>query len=253
MTESQEAHNPTPTCKSARVVEAVMRATLEPVTVAATARTRASLSVQHLLAAARLAQEVDGIETLNVGSEFGPFYDVILGCCVGCVVLSAAALEAYVNEVFADRSEHFATRAQMLLELLWGEYEKKSVLDKFDLALRLRTGTALDRGATSTQAVDRLILLRNALAHFNPEWFDDFEEHAKLSAKREGYVGRSPWLPIERLFPRAWATRSTTAWVVSTAVGFIARFSADSGIPDRVAKFRARLATTRQAGGASVG
>jgi hypothetical protein len=246
MTESQGTQNPEKRSGHPRVIEAVMQATLAPITLAAKATSRMNFSVQHLLAAARLAEEVDAVETANAGAEFGPFYDVILGSSVGCIVLASAALEAYVNEVFADRSKHFSAGDQMLLDLLWGEYEQKRVLDKFDLALRLKIGTALDRGTSTTQAADRLIRLRNALTHFKPEWFDDPDEHAKLSEKLEGYVGRSPWLPNEPLFPRAWATRSTTSWAISTVVAFIARFSADSGILDRVAKFSDRLSTARE-------
>jgi|SRR6185436_17988728 hypothetical protein len=74
-------------------------------------------------------------------------------------------------------------------------------------------------------------------------WFDEPVEHEKLSQKLEGYVGRSPWLPNEPLFPRAWATRSTTSWAVSSVVDFIAYFSAASGILDRVVKYRDRLTT----------
>jgi hypothetical protein len=172
----------------------------------------------------------------------------VLGDSVGCVLLASAALEAYVNELFADRAEHFSARDQALLDLLWAEYERKPVLEKFDLALRLRTGTPLDRATKTTRAVDRLIRLRNALIHFKPEWFDEPAEHEKLSRKLEGYVGRSPWLPNEPLFPRAWATHSTTSWAVSSVVDFIASFSAASGIADRVAKFKDRLSTTRRNG-----
>jgi hypothetical protein len=207
-----------------------------------------NFAVQHLLVAARLAQEVDTVETSNAGAEFGSFHEVVLGSSVACVVLASAALEAYVNEIFADRAEHFSARDHALLNLLWTEYERKGVLDKFDLALRLRTGTVLDRGTTSVRAVDRLIRLRNALTHFKPEWFDEPAEHEKLSQKLEGYVGRSPWLPNEPLFPRAWATCSTTSWAVSTVLDFIACFSVASGIPDRVAKFRDRLTTTSGTG-----
>jgi hypothetical protein len=149
-----------------------------------------NLAAQHLLGAARLAREVDAVERENAGREFGPFFDVVFSSSIGAVVLAAAAAEAYSNEIFADRGNHFAAREQSLINLLWSEYEQKSVIDKFDLALRLRTGAALDRGSAATQALDRLVRLRNGLMHFKPEWFGEDGEQAKLSRKLEGYVGR---------------------------------------------------------------
>jgi hypothetical protein len=222
-----------------------LNVTLGPVTLAATGRTRTNFAVQHLLVAARLAREVNTVEAENVGAEFGPFYDIVLGSSAGCVVLAAASLESYANETFADRSEHFSSHDQLVLDLLWQEYEQKGVLDKFDLALRLRTGRTLDRGTHGSQAVDRLIRLRNALMHFKPEWVDEADEHAKLSSRLEGYVGRSPWLLDEPLFPRAWATGSSAAWAVASVVSFVAAFATASGIPDRLSKFRDRLGTMR--------
>lgn len=238
--------NPTPNPDLPGAIQDSGSGALGPLTLSATLRTRMNYSVQHLLVSASLAREVDAIETSNAGAEFGSFWDDVLGYSVGCVVLAAAALEAYVNELFADRDKHFSAHDQAILNLLWEEYERKSLVDKFDLALRLRTGTALDRGATTTQAIERLISLRNALVHFKPEWFDEQAEHVRLSEKLKDYVGRSAWLRNEPLFPRAWATHATTSWAVSSVVEFVASFSAASGIEDRIAKFRDRLSTARR-------
>src|SRR5512142_1025024 len=67
----------------------------------AAARARMLFSIQHLLVAARLAREVTATENENIGCPFGNFYTRILGSSVGCILLSTAAAEAYVNELFA--------------------------------------------------------------------------------------------------------------------------------------------------------
>jgi len=202
---------------------------------------RMSLPFHHLLAAAKIAREIAAIETANQDAPFGSFYDDILGASVGCVVLSAAAAEADVNEVFADRERHFSAHDRGVLDLLWNAYEQKSVIEKYELALKLRGGAALDNGARWVQSLARLLKLRNALIHFKPEWDDEQVEQVRLGKKLEGYVSRSPWFPGEPLFPRAWATAGTASWSVTTVVEFIRRFAELAGIPDRLAKFRERL------------
>jgi len=207
------------------------------------ARVRTDLDVQYLLAAASLARDVHAVEGSNAERPFGDFFEKVLGYSTGCVVLAAASLEAYVNQLFADRAQHFSVHDETVVDLIWTEYEKKSALEKFGLALSLRTGTRLDRGRATSQSIDRLIRLRNALVHFSPEWFDELGKHVQLSKQLEHYAGRSPWFPDEPLFPRAWATSSTTAWAITSVRQFVTAFAVASGLPDRFEKFSGRLST----------
>jgi len=209
--------------------------------VIATARSRMNFSIQHLLVAARLGREVARVEADNAGAAFGDFYEVVLGSSVACIILSTAGAEAYINELFADRHECFSSHDQRVLDLLWEQYDQKSILDKFDLAVALRSDQKLDRGHHVVQRFDRLIKLRNGLTHFKPEWFDEQDAHVRISKQIDGFVSRSPWLCNEPLFPRAWATAASVAWAVETIIAFIAHFSAVSGLPDRVQKFASRL------------
>lgn len=218
-------------------------ATAAAATASATVRMRANFSVQHLMAAARLAREVAITEAANQGRPFGPFYEIIFGSSVGCVVLASAAAEAYINELFADRLEFFPGHAHTLLDALWGEFEQKTVVAKFDLAHRLRMGRGIDKGAPPAQALDRLFKLRNALVHFKPEWDDEVANHERLSKQLEGYAGRSPWRLHEPLFPQAWATTVTTSWAVSAVLAFVSIFSAVTGLPDRLQQFGDRFNT----------
>lgn len=211
--------------------------------VSARASVIVNFSAKHLLTAAKLAREVGSIEDANKSADFGSFFEEVIGGSVSCVVLVSASLEAYANELFANRNKYFTEHDRTVLDMLWEQYERKPPIDKFDLALRIRKGQPLDRGDKTVQGVCRVVDLRNALVHFKPESLDEQAEHEKLSKRLEGHVSRSPWFPDEPLFPRAWATHETTAWAVSTVLQFVRDFSAISGIEDRLCKFRDRLPT----------
>lgn len=114
------------------------------VTATGTGRTRMNFSVQHLIVAERLAREVADVQTKNVRASFGPFHEIVLGSSVACVILAVACAEAYVNELFADRHSTYPAHDQNLLDLLWSQYELKSALEKFELAVTLRSGNKLD-------------------------------------------------------------------------------------------------------------
>jgi hypothetical protein len=203
-----------------------------------------NFSVQHLLAAAKLARDVDAVEPRDPTSPFGDFFDAVLGSSVGCVILCVAGLEAYVNEIFADADRRFAQHERDLLEMIWREFERNTALEKVELALCLLGKGKLDHGAKWVQQVDRLVRLRNALTHYHPERSGSDGHHLELSKKLMHYVARSPWLQGEPLFPRAWATRATSAWAVSSTCEFLTRFAAEAGFEDPVAKFRGRLGTS---------
>ena len=207
----------------------------------AVGQVRTNFSVQHLMAAAKLARDAKRVEEANRGQAFGSFFEEVLGASAGCVLLSAAAAEAYVNEVFIDRASNFSGRDQLTLDLFWEEFEQKSPMAKYDLALRLSVQQRLDAGNRTSQSLGRLTDLRNALTHFKPEWPDEAVKHPKLSRQIAGYVVRSQWFPDEDLFPRAWASHGTCRWAVSTVIDFVADFSTRSGIQNRLGKQIARL------------
>jgi hypothetical protein len=216
--------------------------TVQPLSSAGVGHVRANLAVQHILGAAHLSRGLASLEQSNPSRPSGNEFDERFGISVSCIFLAVASVEAYVNEIFSDRKDHFSLHDQNLLGLLWVEYESTKTIDKFDLALRLRNGNALDRGSSSVQSLDRLILLRNALTHFKPEWSYEAEKHAQLCKRLGGYVRCSPWLPDESVFPYAWAHSGSTAWAIMTVTRFVSEFSAAAGIQNRLEPFLPRLA-----------
>lgn len=207
-----------------------------------TARTRMNMSLPHLLSACFFSRAVCDLEGANLGKRFGSFWQEILAHATASIFLTVASLESYANELFADRDKNFPNIPSEILLKLWELYDQKPILEKFDLALLLRTAGSVDRGCSPAQDVYLLIRLRNALVHFKPEWFGEQEEHAKLANQLAGRFTRSPFFGVdEPLFPRGWATHGCTAWAIGSAVDFIDTIERQAGLASRLDKFRARL------------
>jgi hypothetical protein len=208
----------------------------------AKARHRSNLSIQHLSAAAYFSRRVAEIERAHAGETFGAFFEEIFWFGSACVLSCAAGLEAYVNELFIDRAEHFPDLRPDVAKKLWELIERKRLLEEFDLALLLKQKPALNRDSGPTLDVAALVALRNGLTHFKPEWDDEQAAHLKLSRKLENRFAPSSFLPSgESIFPRRWATHGCTKWAVKSCIDFLTDFESRSGVPERVAKHATRL------------
>jgi hypothetical protein len=211
-------------------------------TMHATVRTRTNLSVPHFFSACIFSKHVQALERGNHGKEFGAFWEDILAHASASVLLTVAALESYVNELFADHETNFPGIRTDVLVKLWESHELKSILDKYDLALLLCQAGSLDRGISPTQDVTLLIRLRNALIHFKPEWFNEQQEHAKLSSQLTDRFLPSAFFSIsEPIFPRRWATHGCTAWAIKSAISFVETFEVQAGLPKRLEQFTPRF------------
>ncbi len=220
----------------------IVAATLAGASVQATATLRVNLSVQHLLAAVRFACEVATIEQMHFGEPFGPFFDELFWFSSGCVFSSVAGIEAYVNEIFVDRAQHFKDLRPEVIDKLWELFERKKTLDKFDMALLLKQRAKLTRGTRPAQDVVALISLRDSLVHFKPEWANEQGTHARVAELLRNRFALSPFLSeSESIFPRRWASRGCARWAVDSAVDFLLAFESSSGIPPKVSKFIHRL------------
>lgn len=200
-----------------------------------------NLALYHLFAACRFAESVRVAEEGNADAEFGEFWSEILENSLGVVTMSVAALECYANEYYADgRALDCYVNHESAL-LITDLIDKKGILDKYNLLLALRSGKQLDPGQDLVQRVNVLIKLRNAIVHFRPEWFHERHEHDKLTRHLEARFKKSPFLPNDPMFPRAWASASCAGWSISTVVGFIDYFCIESRLENPLTLFRARL------------
>jgi hypothetical protein len=211
-----------------------------PDIMSATVKTRTNYAVPHLLSAATFSRRLGEIETRHSGQDFGPFWDEILAHATATVLLAVAGLESYANELFIDMNQNFPGVRQELLEKLWSDNERKSTLDKFDLALLLREASTRVAGIESFQSVDALVRLRNALMHFKPEW--EPAKHKQLSSELRSFFKPSKFLVSDQgVFPRAWASHDCTIWAVNSVLSFIEHFEDCAGLPHKMAEFSDRL------------
>lgn len=206
------------------------------------ARTRTNFGVSHLLSAATFSRRLAELEAENAGKKLGPFWQDVLANATAAVFTCVAGLESYVNELYADHAIVFPEVRAQLMAKIWGLYEQKPLLDKYELALLIKQVEPLDAGAPPYQDVAILIKLRNALVHFKPEWFDEQKAHATLSKNLQGKIQLSPLFdPAEPLFPRGWASHSCARWAVDSVTAFILEFERRAGLPSKLAKFTDRL------------
>ena|SRR5439155_6633148 len=113
--------------------------------VEAEAALRTNFSILHLLAAAHFSRHVAEIEHAHNGEPFGAFFEEIIWFSSACILSCSAGLEAYANELFVDRSEHFPNLRPEVADKLWELFEQKPTLEKFDMALLLKQKPLLDR------------------------------------------------------------------------------------------------------------
>lgn len=210
--------------------------------VTATLTTRVNLSITHLLAAAQFSRAVGELERRHAGQPLSDFWDSIQSNAIACVLTAIASLEAYANETFKDSEENFPNIDQAVLARMWEFLESKTTLEKLEFALLLRGTGEFETGKYPYQDITILTKLRNGLIHFKPESSDEIVEHEKISKKLRGRAVHSPFMgPPEILFPRAWASHSTTKWAVESTVTLMSTFAAIAGLKNRVAMFAEKL------------
>jgi hypothetical protein len=200
---------------------------------------RPGFGLAHLRTAAKLSKLCRDVEIENEGSELGRFFDDLTDYSTACVMSCVASLEAYINEVFIDRGEHFESHDIKLMDDLWGVLETKSVLDKFQFALLLKNKEKLDPSSRVVDHIRVVIKLRNSLVHFKPEWVHMQKEHNKIGKALNGKFEMSPFLsPAEPIFPLRCMSHSMTRWAVRSSYDFIELFSNASKIENRIYKFK---------------
>jgi hypothetical protein len=203
--------------------------------VRATVRTRVNFAVPHLFSAAHFSRRVGELERVNQGAVYGPFFDEILANATASIFTAVASLEAYANELFIDRSDHFPQLSREVADRFWELYERKEILRKFELAALLLNRTLPQAGESPVQDVKTLISLRNALTHFKPEWEDERSVHDKVSTQLQARrIEPTPFHTGESgLFPRRWASHSCTKWAIRSCLEFDSRLSAQLGLPSK--------------------
>ncbi|MCC6787095.1 MAG: hypothetical protein IT547_04590 [Hyphomonadaceae bacterium] len=203
---------------------------------------RAQLIWQHAYAAALFSRMVGEMEAAHQGKRLGSFFDDIYAHASPCIIMAAAGVEAYANQIFADRALIFAHFDKQLLEGMWEKWAERqlSPLEKFRFAFQLKGLAPMDAGAAPYQDVAAVFELRNALIHFKPEWSNARDGQEKLERKLASALARSAFYPAsEPLFPFVWATHASTRWAVGSCIELIAHVSTALGQgPELATKLR---------------
>ena len=203
---------------------------------------RSNFSVPHMFAAALFSRQVCTIEKDNQSKPYGPFWEDIRIYSIACIFGCVASLESYVNELFVDHEKNFPEMRTDIMKKLWEYFEQKPLLEKYEFALLLKKAPSPEKGQRPYQDIDALIHLRNALTHFKPEWEDDQEIHAKVSAQLKGRFNLSPFMgDVEPIFPKKWATSGCTKWAVQSSLAFINKFEELASLEHWFDQFADRL------------
>lgn len=216
----------------------------------ATGTLRYNFAVQHMMAAARFAKHCHQIEKKNAGQPFGPFFDEVLSYVSASVQSAVAALEANINETFADIQDGITVVGGFDCQTLqesWSEIEGLSILAKYNRYLELKERDGLDASARQFQFAKILISVRNALVHYKPEWHDEQKVHKKISRRLRGKFTLSPFVDDNApIFPMRCMTYSFADWTVQSTLNFTEWFASTSGIPNRFAQFKDRFCTSSE-------
>lgn len=208
---------------------------------------RYNFAVQHLVAAARFARLCFQVEAINSGKPFGPFHDEIRSYATAAVFSSVAALEANINEVFADAQDgsiSFGTVNSKLVNEIWELIETKQILEKYQFALLIQGKDRMSKGEKAYHYANTLITARNALVHFKPEWHHQQKMHEKISRILKGKFQLSPFLDENApIFPMRCMTHGFADWAIRSSLNFVSRFAQESGTPNKFDRFLDRLKT----------
>ncbi len=210
-------------------------------TVECSASVRHNFSILHLLSAAKFSQQLRELEQIHTGETWGPFCEEIISCASATVMLAVAALEAYANEFFKDRTQLFSGVGTSADDAR-NKYRRLSPLERYKYASELLEFEFPALGSPHCQQIKALVELRNGLTHFKPEWETERVTHVKVEELLRGKIERSPFLPqTEPLFPLGWVSHNCAAWAVRSTVRFILEFERLAGIESRLATFADRF------------
>lgn len=162
-----------------------------------------------------------------------------LAAVIGAIWFSVAFLEAAINEVFESACEpgintgYFGTTNSLKprsFSVPWVEGRGKSLstLEKYSLALALAEKSPFGTHDTLLENVKILILFRNSLTHFNPEWVpidhDSQGPHKMSNRLRNRFTKHPRANDTIMVFPLAFLSADCARWAIDSAISFAELF-----------------------------
>lgn len=215
-----------------------------------TLKIKTSLSVYLASSGALFARNAHAVEQKYASAPSEALLMEHRSYCIGAVIVSAAFLEAAINELYLeaiDRNPNtFEAKHQRLAELMehvWETIEEHAILAKYQIALTLGEKPPFPKGEEPYQAVDTLIRLRNALVHYKPEWDTELAEHRKLEERLGNRFNLNPLVASNKAFiPHRCLGHGCAAWSISIAIDFYHKFRDRLGLPPHTISDPAGLA-----------
>ena len=160
------------------------------------------------------------------------------GDVVSAIILSAAFIEAAINEVLQDvavghESEKIAGVSDDVRKRWAGLWEALDrglvgrILDRYQAALISAGAVPFNKGEEPWQSASLLVSMRNHLVHYKPETvFAD--EPEKLVLQLRGKVEQNP-LSTNEGEVDGWLSSDCARWALTTALAFVEEFAAKTG------------------------
>jgi len=207
----------------------------------ANARVISAFAYQHLRAAALFRDQVVVLETQNLARPLGEFFTDVRSYTSACILSAAAALEAFINELFMTPEGQLRPMLKNFETDFWGlkGIERKQPLAKYQLALTMLSKAKLDSQNNCYRDTWALFEMRNSLIHFKPSWDPDRHRTIDLVDALTGKYELSPFVDAGANFitMRSMSAGCTT-WVIRTVLEFLHEFQNRAEIDEnRMAAF----------------
>jgi len=223
---------------------------------------RTYFSIQHIQSAALFCRVSHALENKYDGNYNQELFTEHKAYVTNTIFSSICFLEATINEIFCDaidspvRIDTLGKDKIRLLANMWNLDVPRTasypVVDKYQIALTLLEKPLFDRGVSPFQDVQVLVQLRNALMHYEPEWFlgnsssnSESEKLNKLSKKLKGkfevskiYEGTG-----NPFFPDKCLGYGCAKWAVLNSIDFVDNFFGKIGMKSTFDHVRHNLIT----------
>ena len=186
-------------------------------TMKATATVRRNHAVQNLKAAATFAQKAGALELEHKDKEYSDFFDEIRSYVNGAVLMSAAAFEAYFNEIMVNRNED---------EDFIKAMDKFGTINRYNFYLKFQKIKPIPLGEPIAQNAKALISLRNALVHPRPSTVGEKGMHSKIINELKDRFKPTTFLSDrEELFPMTYVSQDCAKWSIESVLALSKEFS----------------------------
>jgi hypothetical protein len=226
-----------------KAVSAVVKAVTPTPRASATVKLRSNFAANHLLSARDATVRAHAIQRENSGTSFGPWFNGMLREVPVAFIMSAAALEAQINEVLQDildgTSNFIRSKEHKILLKDLKKSTSGNPLEKcIELALLLDNQP--DTKALEWADARLLIKIRNRLMHFKPAWSDgnrdsDLEDDLQKRSRELPQINtiNANILEGRLMFPHHLVTYEWAKWSIKTVLNFEIHFTRHLGVTSR--------------------